>query len=392
MLNIRKRPEPFVKEIIVKPSDIKPPSSNEKVVGVFNPGVSTAKIENGEEKTILMLRIAVTKKDDDNEWINLPYFPVENKKKSPFEIKYDRVTKKSLLGDREKDVSLWDHTTRLKHISYPLVAVSEDGLKLDKIEDIPSFYPCYEHERFGIEDVRITKLNSHYVFTYTSPHRTSGVSTSIGITEDFKNFGRLPLWNHPKPIFIGSKDVALFPEKCPSIHSAKEKNPIMDYPAFIRPNAFAEISRPKIWITYSGGENSKRNPHWLLYWGDSEVLIENQDGGYVGTGPPPLKIKDKWISPFHEVKERENKNIYRTRMFGLDAGEPWSREKVIVSDVLIEPNEFNISKGYVPNVVYSSGFVIREEGLADIYSGEDDSYVSVRRYYLEDLVKFLYGD
>ena len=75
-------------------------------------------------------------------------------------------------------------------------------------------------------------------------------------------------------------------------------------------------------------------------------------------------------------------------MFALDYSNP---SKVIYrSNFLMNPNEHDHPPGYRPNTVYPIGIVRREDqGVIDIYSGEDDSYTSVRRYYEEDLIKFL---
>ena len=382
-----KPPKPLEFRIIATPESIKPSSDKMKVVGVFNPGVAQHK-----DETILMLRVAEAPIEDG---LILPYFNIDNSTNSPFEIEFDKMQRKEIKYERRTNVFLKkERYTRLKHISYPLIAKSKDGLTLDSIEEKPSFYPSYEHERFGIEDVRVTKLNTPmgqedvFAFTYVSPHRLYGVSTSMVTTLDFNKFKRFELQGKPRPIRIMVKDFSIFPEKVRSPEFRKDEleNYKMDYAALTRPNAFADISNPGIWISYSDN---------LIYWGGSERLIGSSDGEFSGTGTPVIKIDSIWFGIYHEVNEKIRKRYgnekyfsYKGKILGLDYKNP--SKLLYKSDVLMNPQEHELPYGYRPNAVYPTGIVRRESaGVIDIYSGEDDSYTSVRRYYEEDLMKFL---
>ena len=382
-----KAPKPLEFRIISTPENVKPSSDFMKVVGVFNPGVTVV-----NDETLLMLRVAEIPVEDK---ILLPHFNVNDTQNSPFELSLDEIPKKNAKWVRDKELFLKkEGHVRLRHISYPLIARSKDGLTIDSIEEKPSFYPCYEHERFGIEDVRITKITTPqgqedvYAFTYVSPHRRFGVSTSMVTTLDFKKFKRFELHGSPRPIRTLVKDFAIFPEKVKSPEMIKDElhQYKMDYAALTRPNAFSELSSPGIWISYSDN---------LVYWGGTQRLIGSYNGEYTGTGTPPIKVGNFWLGIYHEVDPRRKKRFgkdkyaaYRGRMFALDYSDP---SKVIYrSDFLMNPNEHDHPPGYRPNTVYPIGIVRREDqGIIDIYSGEDDSYTSVRRYYEEDLLKFL---
>jgi len=373
-----KIPEPFYKEIIASPEDFTPSSDKMKVVGTFNPGVTTIE-EYGIEKTLLMIRVAESPVEEPRNHVLLPYLRVENKPDSDFCIEFDVIEKKDLLEINKTDVKLKDGTTRLRHISYPIKAISEDGRKIDWKEDKPSLYPCYDHEKFGMEDFRIVKFNNDYLLTYVSPHNVTGVSTSIVITKDFKKFDRLPLGdNTPRPIFTGIKDVIPFPEKVPSTHAKDELgNPEMYYAALTRPSSYPDISVPGIWVSYSPD---------LIHWGNAHRIIRSEYGEITGTGPPVEKLDDMWFGIYHKVDRSQRSVVYEGAMFGLNLEEPWKLDHN--SESLMKPNEFNIGDGYVPNVNYPMGFVLRD-GTSRIYSGEEDLCASVRYFYMEDLVRFL---
>jgi len=384
---IMKAPKPLEFRVIATPGSVKPSGSNMEVAGVFNPGAS---VVDGE--TLLMLRVA---ENPAEKKILLPYFNVNNTQNSPFEILLEEIPKKDTKWVREREIFLKkEGHVRLRHISYPLIARSKDGLTIDSIEEKPSFHPCYEHERFGIEDVRITKVTTPqgqedvYAFTYVSPHRELGVSTSIATTLDFKRFKRFDLQGMPRPIRTLVKDFSLFPEKIRSPEMRKDElhQYKMDYAALTRPNAFSDLSSPGIWMSYSDN---------LIYWGGNHRLIRSCNGEYTGTGTPPIKVGNLWLGIYHEVNPMKKKRFgnerfsaYRARMFGLDYHNP---EKLLYrSGILINPNEHGLAPGFRPNVVYPTGIIKREDqGVIDIYSGEDDTYTSMRRYYTEDIIKFL---
>jgi len=374
------------------PEDFDPTGERMKVVGAFNPGVTME-----DDDTVLMIRVAEAPVDEPRNSVMLPYFDVENRADSPYRISFDVLPESAIKSIGKKDVMLRAGTSRLRHLSHPVIARSIDGTSIDEIEDTPSFYPCFEHERFGMEDFRITKIDTmepdelgfymlddestFYALTYVSPHRIMGVSTSIAVTGDFRQFYRMPSPDHPQHIFTGIKDVAIFP----GMFNIEERGVMLPYyAALTRPNAFSDISSPGIWMSFS--------PDWI-HWGRDTRVIVSMNGEVTGTGSPAVRTDGWWLGAFHEVTKEGDKSVYRGKLWGMRPKEALggrSNEFMLyTSPVLMEPNEFkDVPPGYVPNVVYPSGMAVRD-GMIDIYSGEDDTYVSVRRYESNDLIKFL---
>ena len=383
-----RRPEPFRKQVICGPADFEPSSDRMKVVGAFNPGVTTI-YENGEKRTLLMVRVAEMPAYEKDGMVSLPYFGVNNSVDSPFKIETDDVPVDHLKGKGKKEVVLPDGRARLRHVSYPkILKLAENGNQemgvVYRETGIPSFYPCFEHERFGVEDFRITPNENCYFLTYVSAHRDQEVSTSVAKTQDFEDFERFPINQKPKPIFAGMKDVALFGDRLPSPHTRQDS--VDDWAALVRPNAFPGISKPGIWLSYSPGTFDEEHEHHLLYWGHKHRLIKSLNGEFSGTGAPLSRVDDVWMGPFHVVEGKDEKKRYMGALFALDNNEPWRLTHR--SGILTEPNDFDLEPGFVPNVDYPIGMVVGD-GVTDIYSGIDDTYVGLRRYYTEDLLEFL---
>lgn len=380
-----KRPKPFHTEVIASPKDFTPSSTDMKVIGTFNPGATTIQTENGLE-TLLMVRVAEKYKGDERNDIHLPFFEIPNQENIPPIIGFDVYPKTEKIVVNKKDVKLppdgegGDRISRLRHISLPrIIRIDENG-KI-KREQKPAVYPSWEYERFGMEDFRITHINDReYILTYVITHRDFGVSTPILKTKDFKHYERLTKRNTPRPIITGMKDVAIFPGKVQSPESTeiiKEKE--KTYASLIRPDAFAGLSAPGIWICYSPD---------LIHWGQNHRLTTRIK---TGSGPPPIKLKDIWLAPYHETTISNGKVKYDTKLMSVNAKEPWKDFRS--SDVLLTRKDYSEilpKKGYVPNVVFTSGMTERN-GITSLYSGIDDTWTVRDDFYTEDLIKFING-
>ncbi len=390
-------PKPDLYKIIAKPESLEPSSPDMEIVGVFNSGVTTV-VDGGVEKTLFMLRVAESAVEEPDDCVFLPSFDVQNRDDSPFKIELEKVPKNDLLDIAKKEVKFKDNTVRLRHISYFVKVLSSDGINLDWDTIEMGLYPCYEHERFGLEDNRIVRLNGDYLNTYVSPHPVMGVSTSFATTKDFKVFERFPRGNSPRPVFAGLKDVILFPEKVSNTHlKGKDGTPKKSFAALTRPSGFPDVSLPGIFVSYCPCFSDEINDY-IMYWGNHHRILESKNGEFTGTGGPVIRLKkelslldeDIWFGVHHEVERHlDDPVIYRGALFGLDIDEPW--KLLYRSSPFIEPNVHDLGDGYIPNVAYPTGMILRDDRTVDIYSGENDTWTSVRKYKLDDLVDFLVG-
>jgi len=375
-------------QIILSPEQLTSPREDLKIVGTFNPGVTTIE-EEGLEKTLLMVRIAVQKKTEKPGKISAPYFIVKNEDSSPFNITFDENDQSNLKKVNKKDIQLADGRWRLRHTSYQIVCVIDKKGKMERISE-PIFYPQYEHERFGVEDCRITRMDEEirfngesykYIITYVPPHRETRVGTAFALTNDFRKFKRIKPSPEDTPrTIITEKDISFFPRKIKMVDIDGKQ--ISKFAALSRPSSFRTISSPDMTFRYSTK---------LLEWGPDYSLVESVNGGASGPGPAPVFLDEEclWLVGYHTIEETPEGPVYRANLIGLDEEKPW--EVRYRSVPFIQPNEHNRKdKAYVPNVFYIMGLELKHGGdLIEIIGGENDESISRRIYNRKDLVGFL---
>lgn len=377
-----KPPKPFEIKIIASPKDYTPLREDFKVVGAFNPGVTSVETDKGLE-TILYVRVAETPTKKIPNKILLPFFKINNKERSPLEIHYDIIDKKDLKEIGKKGVMPKQGTSRLRHLSLPRIVVLDKNRNIVERRQEPIIYPAWEYDRFGLEDVRITPFeDGRYFITYATPHREFGVNSQILSTrniKDSKDLERVTSDNTPRPEIRG-KDAVLFPEKIPSPSTTEmiEKRGKL-YTSFIRPKAFSYLSTPGIWISYSPD---------LVHWGQNHRLTESEKGEVTGTGSPPVKRPYGWLEAYHETTMEKGKTKYVTKLMTLDLKEPW--KVLTLSSTLLERKDFREllpKDGYVPNTVFTTGMVV-DGGRTDFHSGIDDQWSTLASFYTEDIDRF----
>jgi len=376
-------PKPFETKIIASPKDFSPTREDFKVIGAFNPGVTTVETDQGLE-TILFVRVAESPRKRIHGKILLPYFHIINKEQASPKIDYDIVDRKTLKKICKKEVTPKKGPIRLRHISLPRMVVLNIDREISKIHQEPAISPSWEFDRFGLEDVRITCLEGkRYIITYATPHREFGVCSSIITNNEIKknlNLERITLENTPHPEIIG-KDVALFPTKIPSPTKTEtiDKGQLI-YASFTRPNAFSDLSIPGIWISYSPD---------LVHWGQDHRLITSDMGEVTGTGSPPVKRHKGWVAAYHETTRNEKgRTRYVTKLMTLDLEEPW--RVLYKSPIFLDREDFREllpENGYVPDTVFTTGMVVDGE-RTDFYQGIDDQWTTRASFYTKDIDKF----
>ena len=105
----------------------------------------------------------------------------------------------------------------------------------------------------------------------------------------------------------------------------------------------------------------------------------------IGSGPPPVKTRRGWLHIYHGVATHfASSNIYQAGAALLDLQDP-SRVLARTWDNILEPREVYELTGQVPNVVFPSGWLVRDldaDGFADeasevlVYYGAADTCVA----------------
>jgi len=364
--------------VLIRPSDVKPTSNKFEDIGTFNPGAT--RLNNRD--IVLYVRVAerILKREDEK----YCYAP-RCDGKSKCEIKIDKFDKKDVESTSPSDCVFKDGTKRLTFIShFRRVILDKSGFKVKSIDTNPSFQGLKDDGGLGVEDPRITKIENEYIMTYVTLSRQGNISTSYATSKDCLN------WKREGIIFREqNKDVVIFPEKI----SGK-------YFAFNRPEGNFEFSPPHIWLSDSPD---------LQHWGHPKPIKLSKKGKWdyarVGAGPPPIKTDKGWLLIYHGVSEHEHKgfinsikkilgysNKYSIYSIGAALFDLKNPKKLIAKSPkqIILPNKAYEKKGFVNNVVFSTGLVLDEnEKDLLIFSGGADTIVTVKKISLENVMNSL---
>jgi len=246
------------------------------------------------------------------------------------------------------------------------LAHSSDGLHFE-VEDEPVMVPATEgefgvYERKGIEDPRITLLEGTYYVMYTAASRY-GARLALARTADFHRFERIALVSEPD-----NKDGALFPRKINGLYARFDRPMVGD--------------AGNIWASFSVD---------LITWGGSRLVMPVRgdcwDSWRVGASVPPMETEYGWLEIYHGVKATSHGPIYRLGAAMLDRDDV-TRVLCRSSIPILGPREAYERTGDIPNVVYSSGAVMEDDGEIRIYYSGADTCICVGSVRLEELMLF----
>ncbi len=343
---------------LLRPEDIPPSHSSLRVISAFNPGVAQV-----GETVWLLVRVAEAPAETRPGSVGLPrYVPGEP------EPVIDWLPDTAIEPIDPRVVRLRKGYIRLTFVSHlRLVKLDESGKRVEWISPTPAFLPATEWETFGVEDPRITWLEGKYYFTYVavSPH---GACTALASTTDFVQFTRHGIIFPPE-----NKDVLLFPERVGG-----------EYVALHRPNPNTHFHAPEMWLSYSPD---------LIRWGRHQPLYGGGrawEDDRVGGSTVPVRIPQGWLEIYHSNQKSPTGTgvgTYTASAMLLDAENPAQVLGVSRQPILVPEAEFE-RQGFVPNVVFPTGMVLRDD-RALIYYGTADTCTGVVELSLKEILESL---
>lgn len=241
------------------------------------------------------------------------------------------------------------------------IATSKDGIQFDR-PDLPGIDtdPTDPDERLGIEDPRITEIEGTYyiVCTAASYHRVGTVSDVSGVmdhipwrvrigmysTTDFQNYIRYDVILPDIP----AKNGCLLPEK---VNGA--------FALYYRQRHELKLSFTHDFVTWFDTQT--------IDWPTPKEWQENK----FGLGSQPIACKEGYLLVYHAVDQLQH---YRLGLMLIDRKDP--SRLLWYSSSILEPEMQWEREGYIPNVVYSCGAVVRNEELWIYYGAAD--YVTGR--------------
>jgi len=266
--------------------------------------------------------------------------------------------------------------------SFFAVAESSTGIDRFRFWDYPIKMPPADPEETNVYDIRLTKHEDGWIYGLfcaerhdpNHPADPSAAMARCGIarTKDLKDWERLDDLKTP---------------------SAQQRNCVL-HPEFID-GKYALYTRPMTDFKSTGtGEG--------IGWGlckdiEHAVIAEEKiidrciyhtiTEGKNGQGPTPIKTEKGWLHLAHGVRDSAAGYRYVLYMFLTDLDEPWK--------VIARPGGYFMSPqgeervGDVSNVLFSNGWVARDNGEVFIYYGSSDTRTHVATSTVERLLDYV---
>jgi len=206
-------------------------------------------------------------------------------------------------------------------------------------------------------------------------HDTSSASAQCGIarTKDLKSWERLP-------------DLVT--------KSPQQRNVVL-HPEFID-GKYGFYTRPQDEFIQAGkgggvgwGLSAKMNPAVI----DEEVIIDNREYHTIkevknGQGPAPIKTAKGWLHLLHGVRNTAAGLRYVLYLaLAADLSKPWQLTNRPAGYFIAPEGEERI--GDVSNVVFSNGWIAREDGAVFIYYASSDTRLHVATSTVDKLVDYV---
>jgi 4-O-beta-D-mannosyl-D-glucose phosphorylase len=263
-------------------------------------------------------------------------------------------------------------------------AVAESLTGVDQFEfwDYPIEMPETEDPDIDVYDMRLTKHEDGWIYGVFCTERkdpearigdlSSAVAQAgIARTRDLRKWERLDDLKSPSP---------------------QQRNVVL-HPEFVD-GKYAFYTRPMEGFIETGSEMgigwglSESIEHAII---EKETILEERRYHTItesknGMGPPPIKTEKGWLHLAHGVRNTAAGLRYVLYCFMTDLKQP---EKLIYrpGQQLLSPRG-DERIGDVSNVVFSNGWVVRDNGDLFIYYGSSDTRMHVAKTTVDKLLDF----
>jgi predicted GH43/DUF377 family glycosyl hydrolase len=264
-----------------------------------------------------------------------------------------------------------EHELPLSTVGY---AVSKDGIHFGNRRQL--IQPEYEWEKFGCEDPRVTMLNGKYYIFYTAlatfPFCAECIRVGVAITRDFKKITEKHLVTP-----FNSKAMSLFPEKVDG-----------KYAVVFSVNT--DVPPTRIGIAYFDREEQMwSQPYWEGWYSllnDNIIPLERSPRDHIEAGAPPIKTKYGWLLIYSYIQ-----NYFSPpAVFGIEAAllDLHDPRRIIArtDSPLLVPQEAYEKYGKVPNIVFPTGAIVKDNTLY-IYYGAADTTCAVATVKLDAFIE-----
>ena len=267
--------------------------------------------------------------------------------------------------------------------SFFAIAESENGIDGFRFRDYPVLMPETQVPDTNVYDMRLVKHEDGWIYGLfcterkdpaADPGDLSSAVAQCGIarTKDLLHWDRLPDLKTTSP---------------------QQRNVVL-HPEFIG-NRYALYTRPQddfIEARTGGG----------IGWGlcddmehaviDEEAIIDSREYHTIkevknGLGPAPFKTERGWLHLAHGVRGTAAGLRYVLYLFLCDLKQPWRMTHQPGGYFLAPEGDERI--GDVSNVLFSSGWIAREDGNVFIYYGSSDTRIHVATSTVDRLLDYV---
>ena len=273
----------------------------------------------------------------------------------------------------ERDTTVENQNIVLSTIGY---AKSSDGIHFSSRKQL--IKPQEQWEKFGCEDPRVTKIDNKFLIFYTAistfPPNSDSIKVAVAITRDFQKIEERHLVTP-----FNAKAMALFPDKINGKYAAILTVDTDKPPAKIAVAYFDKLEQ--LW-------DSAYWEKWQRSLDDNILPSLRTLDDHVELGAPPVKTADGWLIIYSYIKDYfTSDKIFSIEAALLDINNPLKLIGRSPSPLLIPEIDYETS-GLIPDVVFPSGALIKNDELG-VYYGASDNYCCLATCNLEDLLKSL---
>ena len=267
--------------------------------------------------------------------------------------------------------------------SFFAIAESHNGVDGFRFWDYPVLMPETDEPDVNVYDMRLVRHEDGWIYGLfcterkdpnAAPGDLSSAIAQCGIarTHDLENWERLP-------------DL--------KTHSPQQRNVVL-HSEFIS-GKYAFYTRPQddfIEARTGGGIGWGLSDKIEGAFIDKEVIIDKRDYHTIkevknGLGPAPIKTQKGWLHLAHGVRGTAAGLRYVLYLFLCDLNEPWRMTHQPGGYFLAPEGDERI--GDVSNVVFSCGWIVRNDDDVFIYYGSSDTRIHVATSTIEKLLDYV---
>jgi len=270
--------------------------------------------------------------------------------------------------------------------------------------DVPILFPQFDYESQGLEDPRICQIDGLFYLSYTAFDGVSALGALATSTDliTFKKIGIIVPIISFEAFRILAESRSKINEKYVRYNNpftksrtANEKAILWDknvvfFPRKINGNFhFIHRIRPDIQLVIVNELSELTAEFWQNYFLhlNDWIMMTAQyphEASYIGGGCPPIETKEGWLLIYHGVHDTIHGYVYAACAALFDLDNPLI-ELGRLKAALFSPEEDYEKTGFVNNVCFPTGAIVKNDTLY-IYYGAADERVACASLSLSSLL------